>query len=185
MSMACRNCGLNVALSPCWCTRCAGLPVQEIASMRHHTLIFRLSAATAVAGLVLAQAMPPALAQPAPPSGRPPRRASRPETRRSAPERLTQINGTVSFHTQDQDQWSPAAMNYPVAIRRRLLDRAERLGADRDFLQPHRAGRRDRTGRRHARPERAAGNGAAGRGLPAPARPGAERDLVGANATRA
>ena len=28
---------------------------------------------------------------------------------------LSQINGTVSFHTQDENQWSPATLNYPVA----------------------------------------------------------------------
>jgi len=84
--------------------------------MRPHSLVFRLSAATAVAGLVLAQVIPqPALAQPAPPgaalaapdqqTGDPPERAGW----------LAQISGTVSFHTPDTDQWSPAAMNYPVA----------------------------------------------------------------------
>ena len=83
--------------------------------MRHHTLIFRLSAATAVAGLVLSQAMPPALAQPAPPQAA---AASPGQQSENPPERagwLSQVNGTVSYHTQDQDQWSPAAMNYPVA----------------------------------------------------------------------
>ncbi|MFC3677540.1 DUF6600 domain-containing protein [Ferrovibrio xuzhouensis] len=28
--------------------------------------------------------------------------------------RLAQMNGTVSFHTADADQWSPASLNYPV-----------------------------------------------------------------------
>jgi hypothetical protein len=28
--------------------------------------------------------------------------------------RLSDIEGTVSFHTADQDQWSPATLNYPV-----------------------------------------------------------------------
>ena len=28
--------------------------------------------------------------------------------------RLARISGTVSFHTQDQDQWNPAVTNYPV-----------------------------------------------------------------------
>src|SRR6185437_14474716 len=28
--------------------------------------------------------------------------------------RLSQINGTVSFHTQDETQWNAAALNYPV-----------------------------------------------------------------------
>jgi hypothetical protein len=84
--------------------------------MRHHTLFFRLSAATAVAGLVLAQVVPQsALAQPAPPGNA----AAAPDQQTAdPPERagwLSQVNGTVSYHTQDQDQWSPAAMNYPVA----------------------------------------------------------------------
>ncbi len=84
--------------------------------MRQQSLIFRLSAATAVAGLVLAQAIPqPALAQPAPPNTAP---AAPGQQTADPPERagaLSQINGTVSFHTQDEDQWSPATMNYPVA----------------------------------------------------------------------
>jgi FecR protein len=84
--------------------------------MRPHSLIFRLSAATAVAGLVLAQAMPrPALAQPAPPGTAP---AVPDQQTGDPPERagwLSQITGTVSFHTPDEDQWSAAAMNYPVA----------------------------------------------------------------------
>ena len=84
--------------------------------MRPHTLIFRLSAATAIGGLVLAQAIPqPAQAQPAPP-GTPP--AAPGQQTADPPERagaLSQINGTVSFHTRDEDQWSPATMNYPVA----------------------------------------------------------------------
>jgi len=28
--------------------------------------------------------------------------------------RLSNISGTVSFHTIDQDQWSPAELNYPI-----------------------------------------------------------------------
>src|SRR3546814_9090577 len=28
--------------------------------------------------------------------------------------RLAQMTGTVSFHTADADQWSPASLNYPV-----------------------------------------------------------------------
>src|SRR2546423_1211192 len=28
--------------------------------------------------------------------------------------RLSYINGTVSFHTLDQDEWQPAVVNYPV-----------------------------------------------------------------------
>src|ERR1700733_15385800 len=84
--------------------------------MRRHTLFFRLSAAPAVAGFVLAQVIPqPALAQPAPPAtaaATPGQQTSDPPDRAGW---LSQINGTVSYHTQDQDQWTAAAMNYPVA----------------------------------------------------------------------
>jgi hypothetical protein len=90
--------------------------------MRHQTLVFRLTAATAVAGLVLAQVIPrSALAQPAPPPGNPvavPDQQTPDQQTADPPERagwLSQVNGTVSYHTQDQDQWSPATMNYPVA----------------------------------------------------------------------
>ena len=38
------------------------------------------------------------------PSGDPPSRVGR----------LADVDGTVSFHTSDQDQWSPAVPNYPV-----------------------------------------------------------------------
>jgi hypothetical protein len=84
--------------------------------MRPHTLLFRLSAATAATGLVLAQSLPlPALAQPAPPS---PASAAPDQATGDPPERagwLSQINGSVSFHTPDETQWSAAATNYPVA----------------------------------------------------------------------
>jgi hypothetical protein len=79
--------------------------------MRTQTGPFRLISAIAVAALALAQTLPsPALAQPAPPpytqqSGDPPTRVGR----------LAQINGTVSYHTLDETQWSPAMLNYPVS----------------------------------------------------------------------
>jgi len=80
--------------------------------MRPPSLIARLCAATALAGL-LATALPPiALAQLQPPAAAPVQSAENP------PERvgwLQRINGGVSFHTADQDQWSQAAANYPVA----------------------------------------------------------------------
>jgi hypothetical protein len=78
--------------------------------MRTQTRPYRITAAVAITALTLAQALPsPALAQPAPPpyaqqSGDPPTRVGR----------LAQINGTVSYHTQDETQWSPAMVNYPV-----------------------------------------------------------------------
>ncbi len=75
--------------------------------MRRQTGPFRLIAAIAVAVLPFMQTA--ALAQPVPPpavqqSGDPPTRVGR----------LAQINGTVSYHTQDETQWSPAMLNYPV-----------------------------------------------------------------------
>jgi hypothetical protein len=115
MLVAWAKAALVVALSPCCCTKGPPFGWRSLL-MRPHSLIFRLSAATAVAGLVLAQAMPrPALAQPAPPGTTP---AAAGQQTGDPPERagwLSQITGTVSFHTLDEDQWSPAAMNYPVA----------------------------------------------------------------------
>lgn len=86
--------------------------------MRTQNNPFRLTATIAVAGLLLAQILPrQALAQPAPPppapsgvpanlqTGDPPARVGR----------LARITGTVSFHTQDETQWGPATLNYPVA----------------------------------------------------------------------
>jgi hypothetical protein len=63
----------------------------------------------AMAALVLAQTQPQPVAQGAPPqdqqqSGDPPSRVGR----------LAQVSGTVSFHTQDDTQWNPATLNYPV-----------------------------------------------------------------------
>jgi len=82
--------------------------------VRKDSSSFRLTAALAVSGLVLAQSLPPAArAQSASPAsqaaadqqgGDPPARVGR----------LAAISGMVSFHTQDQDQWSPAILNYPV-----------------------------------------------------------------------
>jgi hypothetical protein len=88
--------------------------LQDASRMQTQTRSFRLAAALAVPGLVLAQSPPsPALAQGAPspqaglpdqPSGDPPARVGR----------LARVSGTVSFHAQDQDRWSPAVANYPV-----------------------------------------------------------------------
>ena len=82
-------------------------------TVRPHSLLFRLATGTAVSALLLTQVMPlPALAQPAPPQagaaqyqgGDPPARVGR----------LARATGTVSFHTADADQWSPASPNYPI-----------------------------------------------------------------------
>ena len=79
--------------------------------MRSQTGPFRLVVVIAVGAMTLAQSLPlPALAQPAPPptdtqqSADPPTRVGR----------VAQISGTVSYHTQDETQWSPAMLNYPV-----------------------------------------------------------------------
>jgi len=75
--------------------------------------LLRLCAAAVLLGGLLAPlAGAGALAQPAPGAAPPDQTAANP------PERvgwLQQISGSVSFHTVGQDQWSPAAANYPVA----------------------------------------------------------------------
>ncbi len=79
-------------------------------------LPFRLTAAIAATSLVFAQAMPlPAAAQGQPPE--PPPGAQDQQPGGDPPERvgrLARVSGTVSFHTQDEDQWSPATANYPM-----------------------------------------------------------------------
>ncbi|HTW70467.1 MAG TPA: DUF6600 domain-containing protein [Acetobacteraceae bacterium] len=85
--------------------------------MRPPSLIVRLCAATMLSGMMLSGMLAPALlpaaqAQPAPQAAPPGQQAENP------PERvgwLQRINGGVSFHTADQDQWSQAVANYPVA----------------------------------------------------------------------
>jgi hypothetical protein len=84
--------------------------------MHTQTRSFRLATALAVSSLVLAQSLPtPALAQGAPPpsqqAGVPDQQAGDPPARVG---RLARISGTVSFHGEGQDQWSPAIANYPV-----------------------------------------------------------------------
>jgi hypothetical protein len=84
--------------------------------MRTQNRRFRLIATVSVAGLLIAQMVPqPATAQGAPPplpqvgvpdqqNGDPPERVGR----------LAQLSGAVSFHSQDDSQWNPATLNYPV-----------------------------------------------------------------------
>ena len=83
--------------------------------MRTHNRRFRLTAVAAATGLAVAQTTPlPAAAQGPPPpppgvqdqqsGGDPPARVGR----------LARVSGTVSFHGQDDTQWSPAEANYPV-----------------------------------------------------------------------
>ena len=99
--------------------------------MHHHSLAFRLTAATALAG-VLSGIVAPAYAQtpplplapgqtapvaqapgpqfaapvgnPVPTAGDPPGRVGR----------VARMGGTVSFHTADADHWEPATLNEPV-----------------------------------------------------------------------
>ncbi len=82
--------------------------------MRTQNRPFRLTAAVAVSGLLLAQVLPQsALAQTAPPpqAGAPDQQTGDPPTRVG---RLAQVTGTVSFHTQDESQWNPVSANYPI-----------------------------------------------------------------------
>ena len=80
--------------------------------MRAGSLLFRISASLATAGILAVPCWTaPALAQRAP---GPPIRAA---TAVDPPERvgrLAAITGTVSFHTTDQENWSPATLNYPL-----------------------------------------------------------------------
>ena len=85
--------------------------------MRTQSDLFRLTGFLAVTGLMsgplLAQ---PSWAQAAPP---PPAAARAPDAQTTADPparvgRLALITGTVAFHTQDDTDWSPAALNYPV-----------------------------------------------------------------------
>jgi hypothetical protein len=83
--------------------------------MRRQDRVFRLTTAVAATALAFAQTLPvPAAAQgapPPPPLGAPQQPAGDPPARVG---RLAQVSGTVSYHTQDDTQWSPAALNYPV-----------------------------------------------------------------------
>jgi hypothetical protein len=80
--------------------------------MRTQNNPFRLTATVAVAGLLLAQMLPGSvLAQPAPPPGAQDQQTGDPPVRVG---RLARVSGTVSFHTQDDNQWTPATLNYPV-----------------------------------------------------------------------
>ncbi len=81
--------------------------------MRPHSHLFRLTASTAIAALLLGPVLPtPALAQMGPAvvaasqqqSGDPPARVGR----------LAHTTGSVSFHTAEAEEWSPAQANYPV-----------------------------------------------------------------------
>ncbi len=79
--------------------------------MRAHNNLFRLAAWIASTGMILGPAAPVVQAQTPPtvdqaqgPEVTPPLRVGR----------LGWMQGAVSFHTADQDSWSPAVVNYPV-----------------------------------------------------------------------
>jgi len=70
---------------------------------------------TCILALVLALPALPAVGQAGPPPM--PGDAQQPSDGTDPPARvgrLSYISGTVSFHTVDEDQWEPAAVNYPV-----------------------------------------------------------------------
>ena len=84
--------------------------------MRTQNRPFRLTASIAATSLVLGQLLPSqTLAQGGPPP--PPPFAQDQQSAGDPPERvgrLARVNGAVSFHTQDDSQWTPATTNYPV-----------------------------------------------------------------------
>ncbi|MGH7152865.1 MAG: DUF6600 domain-containing protein [Acetobacteraceae bacterium] len=88
--------------------------------MRLQTTQFRLTAAIAVTSLVLGPLLPASgLAQGILPQTAPsPVAAETPAGPEISPPervgRLASYQGTVSFHTADQDSWSPAEVNYPI-----------------------------------------------------------------------
>jgi hypothetical protein len=85
--------------------------------MRTQNRPFRITATVAATGLVLAQLLPQhAIAQAFPPPP-PPGSAQDQQATGDPPTRvgrLASVNGTVSYRTQDDSQWSPATANYPV-----------------------------------------------------------------------
>src|SRR5689334_6203109 len=85
----------------------------RIAAMRTQTTAFRLTARLAVGALLVVQGVPvPAMGQgDFPPAGMQDPQGGDPPARVG---RLAQVSGTVSFRSQGDDQWNPAALNYPV-----------------------------------------------------------------------
>lgn len=95
--------------------RARSLPIKDRV-VRPHSRLFRLTASTAIAALLVTSVPPlPAFAQMGAAvfaasqqqqqSGDPPARVGR----------LARATGSVSFHTAEADQWSPAQTNYPVS----------------------------------------------------------------------
>ena len=84
--------------------------------MRTQNPRFRLAATVAVTALLLPQLLPrSAMAQATPPplreSAAPDQQGGDPPTRVG---RLARLSGSVSFHAQDDEQWNPATLNFPV-----------------------------------------------------------------------
>ena len=84
--------------------------------MRTQNPRFRLAATVAVTALLLPQLLPrSAMAQATPPPLResvaPDQQGGDPPTRVG---RLARLSGSVSFHAQDDEQWNPATLNFPV-----------------------------------------------------------------------
>ena len=84
--------------------------------MRTQNPRFRLAATVAVTALLLPQVLPrSAMAQATPPPLResvaPDQQGGDPPTRVG---RLARLTGSVSFHAQDDEQWNPATLNFPV-----------------------------------------------------------------------
>ena len=84
--------------------------------MRTQNPRFRLAATVAVTALLLPQVLPrSAMAQATPPPLResvaPDQQGGDPPTRVG---RLARLSGSVSFHAQDDEQWNPATLNFPV-----------------------------------------------------------------------
>lgn len=89
--------------------------------MRHHSLSFRLAAATALSSMLLSLSVPafaqaPATGLPAiPVAGQDPTAAqpaaADPPARVG---RIASIQGGVSFHAGDSDHWEPATLNEPI-----------------------------------------------------------------------
>src|ERR1700748_1982949 len=91
-------------------------PVQDCA-MRTNSQRFRLTASVAISSVLLAQLLPPQAYPQGPPP--PPPMSASPQMQQGGDPparvgRLSQVNGTVSFHTQDETEWNAASLNYPV-----------------------------------------------------------------------
>ena len=89
-----------------------GVRLEGSSIMRTQRVPFRFVAAAAIFGLLYGQVVPPALAQaPPPPPGAQLQQQGDPPARVG---RLAGINGSVSYHGQEDSEWSPASVNLPV-----------------------------------------------------------------------